>query len=506
MIFTSPEMLLFALLSTLLRPVISKNVLLIVIDDLGSTDLSPTPPSLPPGSTPLLTPFLTSLYTSPNSQPLNLHTSPQCTPSRSSLLTGYTPETLGLSHYVLVNGQDLSIPLQFPLLPQYLPNHTSHLFGKWHVGHARNSYTPLERGYEIFKGYYLGSTDFFEHVNNEVCCCEEVCSPLRTNSSFNQSYIDLQGYDVTLPSGYSTDIVTEDVLKVIDDYDGEKDFFLHVNFPATHSGPDGLPQYKESDVDPDLYARSPKRAGFDAMLKNLDSNIERIFKSLQDKRLLDGTLVIILSDNGGETSSGASNYPLRGEKFTYFEGGIKTPAMIINSDKMVVDRIVGMEDILPSIIDDLNHDLIVTTNTLFEGESIFKSSSREYKVLLDPVYHCGTVFYSSYKLVVNGTCGYDVIFNKPYLGGWSKPDDSYDNKPSIPKNINEVMLFNLNDDEEERVDLSEAKKDLVEEMLKVYKEREREVRGLERQSIMLGDDIEIIRPKGGGKIGPWLPD
>ena len=59
----------------------------------------------------------------------------------------------------------------------------------------------------------------------------------------------------------------------------------------------------------------------------MDEGISRIHEALQTANLLDDCLIVIMSDNGGEVISGASNYPLRGEKFTYFNGGINTPGI-----------------------------------------------------------------------------------------------------------------------------------------------------------------------------------
>lgn len=153
------------------------HIILLVLDDFGYGDINSTFDD-PPGASPLSTPFLSELFLSPNSQSINLRSYPQCTPSRASLLTGKSAEKEGLSHYVLVNGQDLAV--SNPLLPAMLPpEFESHLVGKWHLGHARESYIPTSKGFDSFSGYFLGSTDFFSHTNDEVCCCGQECSPLR---------------------------------------------------------------------------------------------------------------------------------------------------------------------------------------------------------------------------------------------------------------------------------------------------------------------------------------
>ena len=53
----------------------------------------------------------------------------------------------------------------------------------------------------------------------------------------------------------------------------------------------------------------------------LDEGVGEVVAALTEKNMLDNTVIIFSSDNGGSSSEGASNYPLRGQKGTYFQGG-----------------------------------------------------------------------------------------------------------------------------------------------------------------------------------------
>ena len=58
------------------------------------------------------------------------------------------------------------------------------------------------------------------------------------------------------------------------------------------------------------------------MLKAADEGISNITMLLKEKNLLDDTIIIFSTDNGGQTAAGSSNWPLRGNKGTVFEGGV----------------------------------------------------------------------------------------------------------------------------------------------------------------------------------------
>lgn len=64
--------------------------------------------------------------------------------------------------------------------------------------------------------------------------------------------------------------------------------------------------------------------------------IERIVNGLDDVGMMNDTLVIVASDNGGCPSSGGSNFPFRGFKHTLFEGGVRTPALVYSESDSII--------------------------------------------------------------------------------------------------------------------------------------------------------------------------
>ena len=67
------------------------------------------------------------------------------------------------------------------------------------------------------------------------------------------------------------------------------------------------------------------RAIYKAVMENFDSNLGKVMKKLKDAGIDDNTFVMFISDNGADGVG--SNSPLRGEKRTVWEGGVRTPFM-----------------------------------------------------------------------------------------------------------------------------------------------------------------------------------
>ena len=85
----------------------------------------------------------------------HLYTLPTCTPSRAALLTGIYPYKYGLQRGY-GNRAPNGLPTDLKILPQYLKDlgYSTHMLGKWHLGHCDLRYTPTYRGFDSFFGMY----------------------------------------------------------------------------------------------------------------------------------------------------------------------------------------------------------------------------------------------------------------------------------------------------------------------------------------------------------------
>ena len=97
----------------------------------------------------------------------------------------------------------------------------------------------------------------------------------------------------------------------------DKPLFMILSHLAPHSANDDRPlQAPEEEIEKFAYIENPERRIYAAMMSKLDESVGQVVKSLADKGVLDNTLILFLSDNGGPTegmhATTASNYPLRG--------------------------------------------------------------------------------------------------------------------------------------------------------------------------------------------------
>ena len=85
----------------------------------------------------------------------------------------------------------------------------------------------------------------------------------------------------------------------------------------------------------------------------MDEAVGSVVKALKDSGMLENTVIVFMSDNGGPTDQGADNYPLRGSKGSLWEGGTRTPAFISGNilSPRTETRMFHITDWLPTLLD-----------------------------------------------------------------------------------------------------------------------------------------------------------
>lgn len=157
------------------------------------------------------------------------YVAPVCSPTRAGLLTGRYPNRFGLRETVIPPWRDFGVDTTEVFLPELLAGagyKNRAVLGKWHLGHSRKAYHPLNRGFTHFYGHYNGAIDYFTHKRE---------GELDWHNDYKTSYDE----------GYATDLITEEAVKSIQDYsDDGSPFFLYVAYNAPH----GPLQAKNEDL------------------------------------------------------------------------------------------------------------------------------------------------------------------------------------------------------------------------------------------------------------------
>ena len=215
------------------------------------------------------------------------------------------------------------------------------IFGKWHLGHHHVKWHPLSRGFTRFLGHYNGAIDYFT----------------LEREGERDWHSDFEPSDQT---GYSTDLIAEAASQFIkSSAESGEPFFCYVPFNAPHS-PFQAPQ-KYLDQYSELAPRKgDKKKGaktkqtLAAMISGMDDGIGRILKSIDQAGVRENTIVWFFSDNGGIKAVPENNVPLRGNKLSVFEGGVRVPSCVrwpssLKAGSKVAAPLSCM-DILPTVL------------------------------------------------------------------------------------------------------------------------------------------------------------
>ncbi|CAG9559971.1 unnamed protein product [Danaus chrysippus] len=326
-----------------------------------------------------------------------------CTPSRASLLTGKFAHVIGMQGYPLTNAEDRALPLGEKILPQYLKDlgYATHLVGKWHVGQARAEHLPTFRGFDTHFGHRGGYIDYYEYTLLE-----------------NWDVGDVSGFDLFRNmtaawgvEGYITDVYNEEAKSIIKAHDVSRPLFLMVAHNAPHSANEGAYMQAPSDeVRAMRHIELPQRRYYAAMVKKLDDSIGDIVKTLSEKGMLDNTIIVFVSDNGGITTqmnaNYASNYPLRGLKMSPFEGGIRVNGLIwsknLTRSKHLWKGYMHVSDWLPTLLKAVGTESAKEIDGLDLWDNILTNtkSKRDMIVEIDDYTGFYSIIHNDFKLVV----------------------------------------------------------------------------------------------------------
>lgn len=295
------------------------SIVLILADDLGYGDLACY------GREDIETPNLDRLARQGVRFTNHYANGPECSPTRTALLTGRYQQWIGGLECAIGTGNvgryddavrlreknELGLPTEEQTIVRLLKDagYTTAITGKWHLGYEPQ-FAPDLHGFDYTFYCIGGGMDYFHYLD--------------TVAGYNL----FQKGDPIRREGYFTDLMTDEAIRFVKRHKDEP-FFLYVPYTCPHSpfqGPgdrrdDPLPLdsplWNQGSAPPDVYI---------AMIEHMDKRIGDLLETLDDEGLSESTVVIFASDNGGTRS--ARNEPFSRIKGSTFEGGIRVPAMV----------------------------------------------------------------------------------------------------------------------------------------------------------------------------------
>ena len=284
------------------------NIIFIVADDLGFADLGCYGGRAP------VSPVLDGLAANGMRFTQGYSNSPVCSPTRFALMTARYQYRLRGAAEEPINSKSrgsttLGLPPEHPTLPSLLKDagYRTSLVGKWHLGYPP-AFSPLRSGYEEFFGPMSGGVDYFTHC------------------AFTGAHDLWEGEAEKHEPGYLTDLISRRGVEYIRRVGGgDAPFFLSLHYTAPHwpwetRDDEALAQEVKDNL---FHLHGGNIHSYRRMIHHMDEGIGWVMDALREKGIVDNTLVVFTSDNGGERFS--DSWPLVGGKMDLTEGGIRVP-------------------------------------------------------------------------------------------------------------------------------------------------------------------------------------
>ena len=303
------------------------NVVIVITDDQGYGDLSCH------GNPILKTPHLDSLYADAV-RLTDYHVSPTCSPTRAAFLTGHWTNRTGVWHTIM--GRSMIRENEVTMGQVFKDaGYATGMFGKWHLG-DNYPFRPEDRGY----------TEVMRHGGGGVG---------QTPDYWDNAYFDGSYWHNGTPEpvqGFCTDVFFDYAKNFIKaQKKAGKPFLAYIATNAPHG-----PMHAPVESSEPYNQLGVGVANFFGMISNIDDNVGKLRKFLNEEGLEDDTIFIFTTDNGTSSGDKVFNSAMRGKKGSEYDGGHRVPFFIHwPKGKIQGGRDVGLitahVDVLPTLID-----------------------------------------------------------------------------------------------------------------------------------------------------------
>ena len=453
------------------------NIIVVLVDDLGFNQISSYGGGMSNGN--FKTPNIDNLANDGVLCTNGYSSSPICSPSRASLLTGrfptrfgyeFTPTTSSMMKAIslfskknevadgiyydnreenIIDIEQMGLPQSEKTIAEMLKPegyHNIHI-GKWHLGHAKD-FLPRKHGFDESLRIDQGSL-FLPEDDKNVINAKLEFDPIDKVLWGNLPYaVNFNEGPRMNPDGHLTDYLTKEAVKAIEK-NKNRPFFLYLAYWAVHSPL----QAKKEDYEKLSFIENHDERVLASMVMTVDRGVGKIRDVLKKNNIDDNTIIIFTSDNGAPGYIGLPdlNKPYRGWKLTHFEGGVHVPFIVSYPNKIPKGTTykgrVSNLDILSTVASvagvDMNRNDLKEIE--FDGANVLP-------------YLIGENEGEPQRVLFNKSGNYSFIIKE----GWKLQVDLVQNKK---------WLYNLNEDPTEQINLIKSDLKKLNELEKILNKK-----------------------------------